>query len=290
MQLRAHLPDSIVGWSKFLGAACLGGAVVLESLTVGVGQLPANLLASSTVGISLSQGTLQATNLLPGVATNTIDFTASNTGTVTEDLDLKITGVTDTLATIGDLGQLEFLVNGTTYSLDPSAHNLLGLTAPLTLGSLESLTIPIANLVPAGGRVTIPLAVELANGEGFGNAWNGQQATIDYEIVATQSATPTTTPSHTTPTTTPSTTVISPRIPTTSVSPQSVLPAHRVVTNTKTAKPTPVKLVTGPPVAPNGSDPLTDLGIAGVVAGVLGLLGSQRRRRHGVANDGPSDR
>jgi len=280
MQLRAHLPDSIVGWSKFLGAACLGGAVVLESLTVGVGQLPANLLASSTVGISLSQGTLQATNLLPGVATNTIDFTASNTGTVTEDLDLKITGVTDTLATIGDLGQLEFLVNGTTYSLDPSAHNLLGLTAPLTLGSLESLTIPIANLVPAGGRVTIPLAVELSNGEGFGNAWNGQQATIDYEIVATQSATPTTTPSHTTPTTTPSTTVISPRIPTTSVSPQSVLPAHRAVTNTKTAKPTPVKLVTGPPVAPNGSDPLTDLGIAGVVAGVLGLLGSQRRRRH----------
>jgi|GEM_PF-4429835 len=277
MRLRAHLPNSTIGWSTFLGAACLGGAVVLESLTVGVGQLPANLLASSTVGISLSQGTLQATNLLPGVATNTINITASNTGTVTEDLDLKITGVTDTLATIGDLGQLEFLINGTTYSLDPSAHNLLGLTAPLTLGSLESLTIPIANLVPAKGRVTIPLAVELANGEGFGNAWNGQRATIGYEIVATQSAAPSTS-------TTPSTTVTSPHIPSTSIYPQSVLPAHRVVTNTKTAKPTPVKLVTGPPVAPNGSDPLTDLGIAGVVAGVLGLLGSQRRRRHGVAN------
>ena len=290
-------------WPRFtrLGwiAIAVGGSASIASFSFfgqGAFPAPASQFASASVGISLTNGSLQATNLLPGVPTNTVPLTLSNTGDLPENFDLQFTGVTDTLKVFGDLGQLEFLVttpNGTiTYRLDPGSSNSLGLSSPLTLPSLENITLPIANDVAPNQQVSIPLAVELASGEGFGNAWNGKSATISYRIVASQSAPtsshrPNTTPLVVTPSTPLSKTG---RVPGSYISPTG----HRVVapvSASQSSAPTPVRLVTGPPQAPldNGWDielggGLVGLGLAGLgIAGISVMEVRQRYKRRRVA-------
>jgi len=227
----------------------------------------------------------------------TYTLTLTNTGTTSEDFDLQFTGVTDTLASFGDLGQLEFLVTtskGTiTYHLDPSAPNSLDPSSSLTLSSLKSITLPIATSVAPNQRVSIPVAVELANGEGFGNAWNGQSATISYRIVASQSAPaptrrPSTTPLGVIP---PTTLPVVSHAPTTSHVPvsraSSTTPrATAPVSTSHNSAPAPVRLVTGPPQSPRSSNwemviggGLLGLGIAGI-----SVLEANRRRRSLASN------
>ncbi|WP_298381630.1 hypothetical protein [Ferrimicrobium sp.] len=257
---------------------------------------PASQFASASVGISLTNGSLQATNLLPGAPTNTIPLTLANTGDLPENFDLQFTGVTDTLKVFGDLGQLQFLVTtpkGTiTYRLDPGLSNSLGLSSPLTLSSLEIITLPIADGVAPKQQVSIPLAVELASGEGFGNAWNGKSATISYRIVASESAPtsshrPNTTPLLVTP---PAPLSKTGRIPGSYTSPTN----HRVVAPVSASQspaPTPVRLVTGPPQASldNGWDielggGLMGLGLAGLgIAGISVMEVSQRYKKRRAA-------
>ncbi|WP_298208770.1 hypothetical protein [Ferrimicrobium sp.] len=256
---------------------------------------PASAFVSASVGVGLTNGTLDATNLLPGVPTNSISFILTNTGTSAEDFDLQFTGVADTLASPSDLGQLAFLVTtskGTiTYHLDPSAPNSLDPSSPLTPASLERITLPIATGVAPNQQVSIPIAVELANGEGFGNAWNGKSATINYQIVASQSAPTAAPPPITTPrTVTPR--IVTPRIVTPSTTLPAVIPSptsrtsstHPVtapVSKSQKTAPIPLRLITGPPTTPlNGGwevvfgGGLLGLGIAGI-----SVLEVNRRRQ-----------
>lgn len=285
-----------MGWTVIaVGASASVATFALSGQ--GAFATPASAFVRASVGVGLANGTLQATNLLPGIPTNTVPFTMTNTGSASEDFDLQFTGVTDTLASFGDLGQLEFLVTtskGTiTYHLDPSAPNSLDPSSSLTLSSLKSITLPIATSVAPNQRVSIPVAVELANGEGFGNAWNGQSATISYRIVASQSApAPTRRPSNTPlgvipPTTLP---VVS-HAPTTSHVPvsraSSTTPrATAPVSTSHNSAPAPVRLVTGPPQSPRSSNwemviggGLLGLGIAGI-----SVLEANRRRRALASN------
>jgi hypothetical protein len=284
-----------LGWI----AIAVGGLASIASfffLGQGTFPAPASQFASASVGISLTNGSLQATNLLPGAPTNTIPLTLANTGDLPENFDLQFTGVTDTLKVFGDLGQLQFLVTtpkGTiTYRLDPGLSNSLGLSSPLTLSSLEIITLPIADGVAPKQQVSIPLAVELASGEGFGNAWNGKSATISYRIVASESAPtsshrPNTTPLLVTP---PAPLSKTGRIPGSYTSPTN----HRVVAPVSASQspaPTPVRLVTGPPQASldNGWDielggGLMGLGLAGLgIAGISVMEVSQRYKKRRAA-------
>ncbi len=255
-----------LGWL----AVGVGGAISLVSFSlagIGIFSIPSSNLTSSAVGVTLANGSLQATNLLPGSPTNTVSMTLTNTGTGTEAFDLQFTGVSDTLTHFRDLGQLEFLVStirGTIiYSLDPASPHSIGISSPLTLTSLEGITIPIANAVTAQQHVSIPIAVELASGEGFGNAWNGKSATINYKIIATPSVS-----------TSPSTTAASP--PSTSSS-KVVVPT----TSAATTSPSELRLVTGPPQAPldyTWDTEVMGLAIVGLGVVALAATGSKRRR------------
>ncbi|MHB8189998.1 MAG: hypothetical protein ACYDHP_06200 [Ferrimicrobium sp.] len=253
MRRRVRVRHWRVGFTQ-AGCILLGAGVM--AAVVGLGLVPVwfpglgTKAASSSVGIHVSSGTLVATNLIPGVATNKIPLRFANTGTVFEDFNFQFSNVIDNLSHFADLGQLEVLVTSgagvTIYSLNPGGASRLGLTKPLTLSGLQGDTIPIATGVAPGHGVSTTIAVELASGEGFGNAWNGRSATIDYKLVATQSAAiPSTSPSQTSP------------VPNATTSPTSA------TVNPATASSAAVK--TAPATASTGSKPPTSIPTGGTI-------------------------
>jgi hypothetical protein len=157
-------------------AALFGGTAVATAFT---SQSPTQYAEGqgATTGITVTGGTFDATNLVPGATATQESITVTNNGSVPATGTLTVGAFT--VKTAGSNGNnpdpadLAFVINvgGGSNEVDGTAATLQNST-PLAFGPL-----------PAGASVTVPVDVSLVSGTG--NDWNGADAYLPYSITLT---------------------------------------------------------------------------------------------------------